>query len=173
MSTDNTPAIVAGGTEPESQVMTLTQEKLDEIIEKRISRERAKYADYEDIKAKASKYEEIEEANKSELQKAQEEKASLQEQLNALKKDAEVRAIKSKVSEATGVPAHLLTAESEEACTAQANAILDWKGTKHNYPSVNDGGEGQAPSPITKEEIMSIKNDKARLKAIAEHIDLF
>ena len=34
---------------------TFTQEELDSIIEGRLARERQKYADYEDLRAKASK----------------------------------------------------------------------------------------------------------------------
>lgn len=51
---------------------TFTQEEVDNIVSSRLKREGAKYADYEELKAKASKFDEMEEANKSELQKANE-----------------------------------------------------------------------------------------------------
>lgn len=47
-----------------------TQADLDRIVEQRLSRERAKYADYDDLKAKAAKLDEADAAAKSELQKA-------------------------------------------------------------------------------------------------------
>ena len=54
---------------------TFTQAELDAAIESRLTRERAKFADYEALKAKAEKFDKAEEAAKSELQKAQEQAA--------------------------------------------------------------------------------------------------
>ena len=48
-----------------------SQDQLDKLITSRLAREKSKYADYEDLKTKAAKLDEIEAANKSELQKAQ------------------------------------------------------------------------------------------------------
>jgi len=52
-----------------------TQEELDEIITKRLERERKKYADYEELKAKLAEYEKQEEERKraemSEIQRLQ------------------------------------------------------------------------------------------------------
>lgn len=47
-----------------------TQAELDRIIGERIARERAKYAGYAEFKAKAAKFDEMEQAGKSELEKA-------------------------------------------------------------------------------------------------------
>jgi hypothetical protein len=49
-----------------------TQEDLNRIIADRVTRERAKYADYGDLKTRAAKYDEVEQANKTELQRATE-----------------------------------------------------------------------------------------------------
>ena len=49
-----------------------TQEKFDEAIKERLARERAKFADYDELKAKAAKFDEAEEARKSDLEKANE-----------------------------------------------------------------------------------------------------
>lgn len=119
---------------------TFTQAELDGIVAERLKRERAKYEGFEDFKAKAAKLDEIEEANKSELQKATDRASALESELNALKKEAEVRTIRDKVSADTGVPATLLTADTAEGCEAQAKAILDFKGV-NTYPVVKDGGE--------------------------------
>lgn len=58
-----------GGEQPEKK---FSQEELDHILSDRLKREREKYADYADLKEKAAKLDEIEEANKTELEKAQE-----------------------------------------------------------------------------------------------------
>lgn len=57
----------------------------------------------------------------------------LQEQLDEKNKAEKIREIRTKVSEATGVNADLLTGETEEDCTAQAKAILEWH-TKNTTP---------------------------------------
>lgn len=54
---------------PEFKAVT-SQEELDQIISKRIARERKKYADYDELKGKAEKLHEIEQANLSETEKA-------------------------------------------------------------------------------------------------------
>ena len=56
---------------------TFTQEELDRIVGERLQRERAKYADFEALKEKASKFDQIEEQSKSELQKVTERAAAL------------------------------------------------------------------------------------------------
>jgi len=62
------------GTEEATSASTdkgLSQEQVDAIVKDRLARERAKYADYEDLKSKASKLDELELQGKSELEKAQ------------------------------------------------------------------------------------------------------
>ena len=49
-----------------------TNEQVEAIVEQRLARERKKYSDYGDLQEKAKKWAEFEEAQKSELQKAQE-----------------------------------------------------------------------------------------------------
>lgn len=48
-----------------------TQKDLDRIVGERLAREREKYADYTELKAKADKFDQVEASNKSELQKLQ------------------------------------------------------------------------------------------------------
>lgn len=47
-----------------------SQEELNRIIAERVSREKAKYADYADLKAKAGEFDQLTESQKSETQKA-------------------------------------------------------------------------------------------------------
>lgn len=49
---------------------TFTQDELDRIVGQRVASERKKYPDYDELKAKAAKADELESAQKSELQKA-------------------------------------------------------------------------------------------------------
>lgn len=130
---------------PEPSKRTFTQEEVDAVISERLKRERAKYSDYDELKAKADKLNELEEANKSELQKATERATELENKLAGLEKANEIRSIREKVAKETGVPASamsLLTGETEEACKEQAQVILGIA-APNKYPSVPDGGEVQ------------------------------
>lgn len=119
---------------------TFTQEEVNSIVGERLKRESAKYADYDDLKAKASKFDELEEANKSELQKMTEKNTALSAELEAIKKANEIRDMKAKVAQETGVPTHLLNADTEEDCRAMAEAIKNFK-MENSYPAVKDEGE--------------------------------
>lgn len=127
------------GAAPESE-KTFTQKDLDAAIKARLDREKSKYADYEELKKKAEAFDKQEEASKSELQKATEKAAKLQAELDAAKAAETIRTMREKVSKETGVPASLLTAGTEEECTEQAKAIMEFSG-KDTYPDVRDGGE--------------------------------
>ena len=124
----------------EGQSRTFTQDEVNAIVGKRLAEEKGKYADYEQLKAKATKYDEVEEASKSELQKATERANALEAELGELKKAESVRQIREKVSHETGVPIGLLSCDTEEACTEQAKSILAFA-QPNSYPKVKDGGE--------------------------------
>lgn len=110
---------------------TFTQDEVNAIVADRLTRERAKYADYDDLKGKAGRADE-----------ADSRATALQQQLDAMKADNDRREMKQRVSAATGVPAALLTGDTEEACTAQAQEILKFSAPA--YPNVRDGGESDA-----------------------------
>lgn len=115
---------------------TFTQAEVDAIIGDRLTRERAKYQDYEDLKQRAA----AAETTSAELQTQKAKAAELQAQLDALQKDIEARNARDKVSAETGVPTNLLTGQTEEENKALADAILKWRGPQQNYPTVPDGG---------------------------------
>lgn len=134
------------------QEKTFTQAELDKIVQERVGRERAKYDGFEDLKAKAEKYDALEEANKSELQKAQEKTAELEAQIKKMTHEKEVQAVRTKVATEKGIPAELLTGETEEACSTQADNILNFAKT-NGYPAVKDGGEpGKVGKNSTREQ---------------------
>ena len=141
---ENKPT-TGGGQEPNGGApeKTFTQGEMDAIIGQRLAREREKYADYDILKAKAAKFDESEDAQKTELQKAQEKASSLETELNEMKAAKKITEIRSKVAKETGVPAELLHGNDEETCKAQADAIKKFAGP--SYPNVLDGGEPNKP----------------------------
>ena len=77
--------------------------------------------------------------NKS-LQEAIDRANGLQSELDSMKAAEEIRNTREEVARSIGVPAHLLTADTKEACEAQAQSILEFA-KPSKYPSVPDGGE--------------------------------
>lgn len=102
---------------------TFTQDEVNAIVTERLNRERAKYADYNDLKAKA------------------EQRDAVQAQLDELNRAAARKEMLARVTAATGCPAELLTEETEEACTAQAKAIMKFANPDPGYPIVRDLGD--------------------------------
>lgn len=92
----------------EFQAIT-SQDQLDKLIAKRVARERAKYADYDDLKAIA--------------QKAGESNAQLKAEVEALKKASERRAWVDQVAGETGIPAGVLRGNTLEEIQAHAKAL--------------------------------------------------
>lgn len=124
---------------------TFTQAELDSIIAERLTRDRAKYADYEALKEKAKKFDEYEEANKSELEKATERAKSLEAELNSIKKENELREMRTRVAKESNLPDNyfeFLTGTDEDTCKMQAKKLVDgYKENNNGYPPIKDGGE--------------------------------
>ena len=74
-------------------------------------------------------------------------------ELTELKSANALREMREKVSKETGVPAHLLTGDTEEDCTAWANTLKEYA-RPSAYPNVPNGGEPthNNPTPSTAEQ---------------------
>ena len=130
----------AAGDEPKT--ITLTTKQLAERLE------RAKPADYDDLKAKAAKLDEIEAANKSEIEKATEartkaEQAAAQAQAEALRwKIAAKHQISDEDAEL------FLTGTDEETLTKQAERLSQRsEDRKKNGNRVPKEGTSSQPKP--------------------------
>lgn len=140
--------VIQGNQATENTGKTFTQDEVNAIVTDRLTRDRAKYADYDALKEKAAKLDQIEEANKTELQKATERADGLQAELDKLKSENAVRDLRAKVAEETGVPMNCLTGSTEEECRAQAKAIAEYA-KPAAYPKVRDGGEVTSVGTMT------------------------
>ena len=130
------------------QQTTFTQDDVNRIVAKRV----AKYADYDELKQKAAKFDEQVEAGKSELQKATERANNLQSELDALKQAETIRTMREEVANAKGIPAKLLTGTTAEECEAQAAELLSWvQKTPPGYPKVPDGGDPISTKPAREQ----------------------
>ena len=136
---DNTEVNTQETTE-QTEERTFTQAELNAIVQKRVGELTAKYENYEELKEKAAKFDEAEEASKTELQKVTEKANSLQKELDSIKSAEAARLIRDEVAKETGVPAHLLTGGTKEECEAQAKDIMAFA-KPGMLPTVPDSGE--------------------------------
>lgn len=124
-------------------------------------------------------------ANKKDLTKLQQqsegqlsESEKLQKRLETLEKDCAEKNRLIAVAEKAksyGVNSDVLSRMSgstEEEIAANAEMLKNAMEQQSKYSATPDGGEVKAAA-ISKSEILKIKDDKERLKAIKENIDLF
>lgn len=76
-----------------------------------------------------------------ELTKAKDQAAKFEKELTAMKLQNQLRELRETVAKEKGVPASLLTGETEEACKAQADGILEFSKSQTGYQQLKDGGE--------------------------------
>lgn len=136
-----------------------SQDELNDALKDRLARERAKFADYEDVKAKAGRLDEIEAANKSELEKANDRVAAA---------EAEVAGIPAKVAEALrthlvglGVVHKddevLLTASDPDALIAQVKRLSE-RGVQRKKNGNHVPREGTT-TPAVEDEMRAFTRD--------------
>lgn len=114
----------------------------------------ASKAEIEDLKQKLAAA-----ANSDELQKAQQQAAQLQQELDTMKAAETIRLTREKVAGEKKVPAHLLTGETEEACAKQADEILAFA-QPSGYPQIRDGGDPRnQPAPTTRQKFADWAKD--------------
>ena len=149
------------GGEPTAGEKTFSQSDVNRIVEDRLRREQAKYADYDDLKAKAAKFDEQEEANKSELQKATE----------ANRKHA---GLVANACLKHGIPAEfadLVTGDDEESIDKTAEKVAKLVSTQGKPPASGNGrhpldGEGNQPGG---QGSMSIREQIAAAEKKGDH----
>jgi hypothetical protein len=116
--------------EPEK---TFTASELDRIIERRLERERAKYADYDKLRSDAEDLIALREADQAEIQKAVE-RAEAAEQRIA---KAEFNALRAKVAAEKGVPTSTLVGDTEEELIASAEELIAWRDQNKQQPAAS------------------------------------
>lgn len=100
-----------------------TQAELNKVIADRIARERAKYADYADLKTKAEKFDELDQASKTEQERLTERLAASE----ARAAELEGRALRLEVASENGLTpaqAKRLVGSTREELEADAKELL-------------------------------------------------
>lgn len=152
--------------EPKQQdTKTFTQDDVDRIVSERVGRERSKYADYNDLKTKASQLDELQDEKKSELEKLTGKVTSLSDSNKALTTEnlrLRVALEKGLIGEKAELADRLRGADKEEL-EADADKLLalvstpapameseEGKEEKKDPPPSFDGG-AREPSPEAKD----------------------
>ena len=168
-STSNT-AQGAGGSQAAAGSRTFTQEEVNSLIAKERRDTEAKFAGFDDFKAKAARLDEIEEANKSDLEKAQADAARYKEKADRLEAEAKRAADIAAAAEEYGVDAAMLARMSGDV-TENAKFLKGRADSAQKYPSVSDNGS-QGGGGVTKEDILKMKG-RDRVRAMGAHPELF
>lgn len=134
---------------------TFTQSEMDAIIGDRLKRERSKFADYDELKAKADAYDAAEDERKSDLEKATERAAKAEQELAALKASNELARTRAEIANEAGIPAELLRGATKEELEAHAEAIKAAFGSVSKFPNVSDRGGSSAATKMTTSELFA------------------
>lgn len=124
-----------------------SQQELNTALKDRLDRERAKFKDYDEIKAKAAKLDEIEQANLSELEKANGRITTAESERDTAKAEA----LRLRIAVTHGISLDdadlFLTGTDEESLTAQAKRLSD-RAAEH----ANAEAERKKKNPIVSKE---------------------
>lgn len=163
------------------------QAELDRVVGARLAREREKYADYETLKERAAKLDEIEQQNKTEFERAQERADQLERENTSLKEaQRELRVGQIVLNEASkrdivdpDAALKLLDRDSltfdESGAPTNVGDLLDglvkdkpWLARKGAPAGSFDGGARPAPAPDLNDE----PDPKRALgRGILQHLD--
>lgn len=139
-----------GGNDGGQQFQAITsQEALDRIIGERVARERGKYADYDDLKAKAAKFDEAEAANQTELQKITARAEAAEQKVAKHEAEKQVATWAAEITKGSTIPAAALRGSTKEELTEHfevlksiAPAPQQKRGTPPGKAAGDDGKSG-------------------------------
>lgn len=93
---------------------------------------------------------------------AAEKAAALEAEINEIKRTNALRELRELVAKEKGVPAELLTAETEEDCKAQADGILAFA-KPSAYPTLKDAGEvSRVSTASTRDKFAAWANENLK-----------
>ena len=154
---------------------TFTQEQVDKIVQERLKRAKGeKPADYDELKAKAAKLDELEDAQKSELERITEQAAKATESANEWQSKFEQlqaqRQHELDVRQAAttyGVDADVLMRMGGDV-DENAKFLQAKESARPKFGDMHDGGEQKAPAQSLEEALKGAKNTNERIRIRAE-----
>jgi hypothetical protein len=162
---------------------TFTQAELDRVIADRLARQKAQFADYDELKAKADKLKEIEDANKTELERAQQRAQELETQATEAAERAKRTAMRAAiVAEASKQGAvdpedvfalldkTKVTIGDDDQVTGAAEAVKDLLESKKHLvgPRSPGPGDGGPRTPAPAEGDLATTTDPNQVRELAK-----
>lgn len=138
-----------------------TQDELNKIVEARLARERAKFADYDDLKTKASEYDKVTEASKTELQKERERAEAAERKAAAYEAKEQVAAWASEIVKGSSIPANALRGSTKEELTEHfevLKSIAPATAQRRGTPPGKQRTDGDKPGSRAAEALRSLRN---------------
>jgi hypothetical protein len=134
-----------------------SQDDLNKVINERLQRERAKYADYKDLKTKAARLDEFEQANQTEAERAAKRIADLEAELSNTRRDSTRLKIATEhgITDADDIEL-FLTGTDEETLTKQAKRLADRTADRKKNGN-HVPREGATPSSANSDERQAVK----------------
>jgi len=138
-----------------------SQDDLNRIIGERVARVKSQYADYEDLKTKASAFDEAEQARLSDLDKAIKRAEKAEKESQALK----FNQLRFEVASDKSVPANLLSGSTKAELEASADALIEFAGaqTKARAPMPNPTQGRNAPHALNGDGLEEMLRQKLNI----------
>jgi hypothetical protein len=167
-----------GENQPAGGSRTFTQEEFNSLLAREKRELRSKYADYDDLKAKATELDELKQAQKTDLEKAQDALAAMTKERDAAIAERDAR--QAEIDRAAAIQKAAADYKVDAALLARMSGDVDENAkflaeqakNVQKYPNIRDGGETKSQA-ITKDEIEAIKNPVERVNTRAQHLDLY
>ena len=155
---------------------TFTQEQVNRMIQERLARAKHEEpADYAELKAKAAKYDELEDAKKTELERITEQVASAQKSADEWQtKFEELQAQRQheldvhNAATTYGVDADVLMRMGGDV-EENAKLLQAKEAARPKFGSMRDGGEQAAPAEALDEALKGAKSTSERIRIRAEY----
>lgn len=159
-STESTTQQTASAEQSGSDERTFSQEEVNKIVADRLKRAKATPpADYDELKAKAARLDELEAANKSDLERAND--AATKAKAAADEWKAKFEALQAEQERMTSVQAMAAQYKVDAGTLSRmsgdveenAKYLADLEAKRPKYPGITDNG-GSSSSPQTLEEAL-------------------
>jgi hypothetical protein len=139
--------------EAEDKGKTLSQAEVDKIVAERVARERKKFADYEDLKKKASEYDKFQDSQKTELQKKEDQIAAQAIELQKYKV-SEIRQAAAKAAGLDSDLAEFITAADPGEAEEQAKKLAERFKASAKQPDFKQGARQTPPPQRSRDELL-------------------
>lgn len=132
-----------------------SQEQFDGLVHVRLAREKAKYADYDDLKAAAEAFEEQKTALEQQIADAVSRAEAAEGKVQEFETEKQISSWRDEVAKAAGVPADALRGSTKEEFEAHAEVLKPLVTAATAGPIVRTVGDSPQPQTSAESEFVS------------------